>query len=325
MSAIKADCKPPHGALAPVTGWSTNRINISDWTYFNLPEQERVKVIGVSLLAQDGTFDNDSQLFTDPAYSRVIYIFLPDYMYACWYPGYAGEKHVQQIYYSALLDGTFKMVKPNQCDGNPASVVISNFRLTDDPKLKKLGNIYAANTKFFSGRNERIEKLGKQVAQETEQATEQAAKQETDQKLTELEKQAKAIMQKNQQASQKNISLKGIFIGMPIDEAKTLLRYHLELLKEDALENVSDRVFLQAKEGKLSSFEMDGGITMLFFESLTITGEELAQQLVDKYNITLEVDAYGKAWQYRDTKRGMKIQIGGDGSVRMEQIKSLIE
>jgi len=112
---------------------------------------------------------------------------------------------------------------------------------------------------------------------------------------------------------------------MPIIEAETLLRYYLKTTNEDMEKNWLDRVLLEEKDGRLTSFETDRGIMMLLFRSLSITGEELAQQLADKYAIRLEVDAYGESWQYRDTKKGIKIQIGGDGAVRMEQIKALIE
>ncbi len=315
IPAIKADCRSAKGTFAPETGWPTNRINVSEWKHFYLPEQERGKVIGVASLAKDGTFDNDSQLYDDPAYSRMIYVFLPDYMYACWYPGYAGGKDARQIYYSALLDADVELYKPSRSTETASSVGIRRFKLSEDgcgeTRLKMLKNVYAANAKFINDRNDRIKK-----------AEEQVAKQAYEKKVAELEKQAKAILAKNEQACQKNISLKGIYIGMPIDEARTLLSYNFR----GAIDALG-YFYLAVEEegGYLSTFAMDGVGTKLLFDIPSITGEELAQQLADKYRITLEVDAYGKAWQYRDSKRGMKIQIGGDGSVKMEKHKSLFE
>lgn len=315
IPAIKEDCRVAKGTLALETGWPTNRINISEWKHFYLPEQERGKVIGVVFLAKDGTFHNDSQLYDDPAYSRMTYIFLPDYMYACGYPGYAGAKNAQQIYYSALLDADSELYKPGRSAEIAESVRIKRFRPGDGyggyTRLAMLKNIYAANAKFINERNSRIKT-----------SEEQSAKQEYEKKLVELEMQAKAILIKNEQVCQKNISLKGIYIGMPINEARTLLSYHFR-----GAVNALGYFYLavEEKDGCLSKFAMDGVGTRLLFGSSSVTGEELAQQLADKYKITLEVDAYGKAWQCRDTKKGMKIQVGGDGSVSMEENKSLLK
>lgn len=314
IPAIKADCQAPKGILAPETGWPTNRINISDWKHFCLPEQERGKVIGVVSLAKDGTFHNDSQLYDDPAYSRMTYVFLPDYMYACWYPGYKGEKDAQQIYYSSLLDTDFELYKPIQSAGAAKSIKLRRIGLGNSDgcgtRLKMLKNIYAANAKFINDRNDRIKK-----------AEEQSAKQKSEKKLAELEIKAKSILIKNEQICKKSISLKGIYIGMPIDDAETLLTYYLR--------NAADALgyfylVMEERDNCLSKFAMDGVGTKFFFDNSSIAGEELAQQLADKYKITLEVDAYGKTWQYRDVKKAVKIQIGADGSVCMEQIKSVL-
>ncbi|MCC7300652.1 MAG: hypothetical protein IT583_06200 [Verrucomicrobia bacterium] len=337
---IKAACKPPYGTLSSATGWPTNRVRISAQSHFYLTEEERANVIGIvsfnssysnttACTPANSSGDDFTQLVKlaynaasyTPAKSEMTYVFLPGYMYACWYPGDPNENTVQPIPYSALLDSPVWLVsgKPN----NDGDIFIDAFCLSAgagrrlSKSLENIENIYAVNKKFIYARNAKVK--------EAANATEQTNKQDSERKLAELEKQATAILQKNQQANQKNISIKGIYIGMPIIEAETLLRYYLNTTNEDMEKNWLDRVLLEEKDGRLTSFETDRGIMMLLFRSFSITGEELSQQLADKYAIRLEVDAYGKSWQYRDTKKGIKIQIGGDGAVRMEQIIALIE
>ena len=304
LPAIKEICQPPYGALAPITGWPTNRISISEWSYFNLTEEERSDLVGViSLSAGD----------------VMTYVFLPDYLYVCCY---SGISRVWQVPYSALLErGRLAQGRPG--DLNDISIQGFSISPTKEP-LEGLEDIYAANESFLDAKNKKMKQTEKLAVKQAEEASEKVAKIAAEQKRAQLENEAKVVLEKNKKEEGRTISLKGIYIGMPVNDASVVLRYRLGILDVDDAAFYLPRISLDAKGGCLSLFAMDAGITMLFFGSMTITGEELAQQMADKYGITMEVDAYGRAWQYRDAKSGVKIQIGADGSILMEKIQSLL-